>query len=348
MAYPTLNSNSILKSLYNAAVVERVFVPDLDVDGLADKFRVDMGMYGDTHRYISADVMPVNTWTQDSTDACNVLAVKRPLLDEQVVVMDQFRQTMITLDEVISKFPFDSEGSFAQANAVLMGLLAQTKAVYDYATVATAIGLEKATAGFQSPTVAATATAAEIAQKIADIYSALKRPSRDYNDFGNMRAYSADKLQIIWNSAWVNKIKKAELPEIFHKEMLDVFDEGNVIDACYFGTINTAAKTGLADGSIRYLETTVVGSGVNEKVYFPGDAVPTGTSVAANKSYTVDANVICKIIGKGGMPYASGFTSNTSFVNARNNSTNYYLTFAHNKMAHLKDKPFISLSVATA
>lgn len=343
MAFPTLTSNAVLKSLYNMAVVQTAFTPELDVDDFVRKFRVDGNMYGDTKAYISADVLKSVAWTQDSTDACNVLATHRPLLDEQVIVMDKFRQIALTLDEITSKLAFTDEGSFAQVNAVLLSMLQGTKQVYDYSTLATFIGLEKSTVGKQSQTVAAGATAQTIAQKVADVLVDMKRPNRDYNDWQNMRAYGSDKLMVVWNSDYVNKIKKLDLPTIFNADMVDIV-KGDVLPACYFGTINTTQKTGDAAGTIRFLEETTVGTGVNAKEYFPGDAVPNGTSVAANKSYTVDPKVICKIIGKGGVPYMSGFEVSTSFHNARNLSTNYYLTFGHNSLAHLKDKAFVTIS----
>ena len=83
-----------------------------------------------------------------------------------------------------------------------------------------------------------------IAAEMADLIVDLEDVSRNYNDYGTLRSYNADDLVFVWNSEWVNKIKKLDVPTIFHKDgLIDKFAE-NVLPARYFGTINTTADTG--------------------------------------------------------------------------------------------------------
>lgn len=343
MATPTLNGNDIFSAISNMIISQTVFVPDLDVDDFVSQFRVDGGLYGDQKVYYSADVLPSEAWGKD-TAASNLLQIKRPSAPAvQSVALNNFRQIALTVDDYLSKRAWSDEGAFAQFNSIMIGMLSETKKVIDYTMLASFIGLEVSTTGKQKVEVANGATAQTIAQKIADVLVDMKRPSRDYNDNGFVRAYAPGKLKFIWNAKYLNQIKKLDLPTIFNAEMVDTIN-GDVLPACYFGTKNTTQKTGDADGTIRYLEETIVGG----KTYYPGDAVPSGTTVSANKSYTVDDKVICKIIGADSVPLMSAFEVGTSFFNAKSLTTNYYLTWGFNTLAHLKDKPFVTIVEKTA
>ena len=56
-----------------------------------------------------------------------------------------------------------------------------------------------------------------------------------------------------------------------------------------------------------------------------------------------DANIIAKVMHRRSVPYMSGFEVGTSFFNAKSLTENHYLTFGHNTLEYLKDKPYITL-----
>jgi hypothetical protein len=49
---------------------------------------------------------------------------------------------------------------------------------------------------------------------------------------------------------------------------------------------------------------------------------------------------------KDSVPYMSGFEVGTSFFNPRSLTETNYLTFGHNTLEYLKDKPFITVEFA--
>ena len=74
----------------------------------------------------------------------------------------------------------------------------------------------------------------------------------------------------------------------------------------------------------------------------PGDVIPAGVEIAAGEGYTVDPDIICKIVVKL-PPFMSAFEVGTSFFNPRSLTENHYLTFGHNTLAALKNYPFVTL-----
>ena len=63
-------------------------------------------------------------------------------------------------------------------------------------------------------------------------------------------------------------------------------------------------------------------------------------------SYKENSNIILKIVHKDAVPYMSSFEAGTSFFNPRSLTENHYLTFGHNTITALHDKPFITLKVS--
>lgn len=80
-----------------------------------------------------------------------------------------------------------------------------------------------------------------IAQTIADTYTEALDYSRKFNSYGFLRAYPKNKLHVIFNSAYKNKIIKTDYPTTFSNDGL--IDFGKELPARYFGSlINTGAK----------------------------------------------------------------------------------------------------------
>lgn len=374
----TLNSNEIFGSIANMIISQQVFSDNIQHNQtLVDKARVDGGLYGDTKLYYATDVLRSLAWGGDSSN--NILETFRPEDPScQAIELNVFRQICLTVDSYLSKRAWSTEGAFSSFNAVMLGWMKDTKRVYDGTLYNTFIGTTVSTVGKQSPT-ALTLTdgkeGQEIAESLANLLVEMGDYSRDFNDYGYLRSYAKENIKVIWNSKWVNKIKKLDLPTLFHKEgLVDKFDE-EVMPARYFGTIGTAAVTkanndGTKRSAIEADYATAAGAVVTH--VFPGDLIPTGTvratavkkstatsgatqgkyvavtvnadtsAIDANTYYIEDSKVICKVLVKL-PPYMSAFEVATSFFNSRALNENHYLTFGHNTLEYLKNYPFITI-----
>lgn len=373
----TLNPNEIFASLANMIISQEVFADNLGKhQTLVDKARVDGSLYGDKKLYYATDVLATNAWGADS-EASNLLSLDRPDDPEvQAITLDVFRQIRLTVDNYLTKRAWANEGSFSQFNSIMLGWMRETKKVYDGTHYNCFIGNTVSNIGKQSQvvTLAAGATpeteAKLIAQKIADLLVEMGDYSRDFNDYGYLRSYAEEGIKVIWNSKFLNKIKKVDLPAIFHKEgLVDKFD-ADVMPAKYFGravaagdkgsgkVINASGEYDPTKGTIRSLiEFTVEiaaagGRPARRERHFPGDEIPSGSVIAAaagegvdfleSQVYIEDSSVICKVLVKL-PPYMSAFEVGTSFFNPRSLTENHYLTFGHNTLVALKNYPFITI-----
>lgn len=344
----TLTPNEIYESLANMIISQEVFADNLGKhQTLVDKARVDGGLFGDTKLYYSTDVLESHDWLNDE-EAGNLLALDRPKDPEvQAIKLDVFRQIRLTLDNYMTKRAFADEGTFASFNGVMLGWMKDTKKVYDGTLYNVFIGTTVAAGAGQSRKIDLSGAASNedeaklIAQGIADLMVEMGDYSREFNDYGNLRSYADESIDIIWNAKWVNKIRKVDLPAIFHKEgLMDKFEQEQ-LPARYFGTVIANAHKAVA-GERSVVEKDYTVSNVVKHV-FPGDEIPVGADVAAGEAYTVDEKVICKVVVKL-PPYMSAFEVGTTFFNARSLTENHYLTFGHNSLAYLKNYPFITVS----
>ena len=347
----TLTANEIYDSLANFIISQEVFTDNIGKhQTLVDEARVEGTLYGDTKLYYSTDVLYSSAWGNDA-EAANLLALDRAEDPEvQAIKLDVFRQIRLTVDNFLSKSSFSDEGTFASFNSVMLGWLRDTKKVYDGTNYNVYIGVTETNVGKQVREVdiagavgsatgieAAQLEATAIAQDLADLLVEMGDYSRDFNDYGNLRSYADESIKVIWNSKFVNKIKKVDLPTIFHKEgLVDKFEE-HVLPAKYFGTVNTAATVG--DGkTVRAVTEMMIGS----NHYFAGDLIKTTDTAPKNMSYTESDDVICKVLVKL-VPYMSSFEVGTTFFNPRSLTENHYLTFGHNTLEYLKNYPFITV-----
>ena len=327
---------------------------------LVDMSRVDGGLYGDTKLYYSTDVLQSVPWGNDA-EATNLLQLHRPESPEcQAIELNVFRQISLTVDDYLSKRAWSTEGAFSSFNSIMLGWIRDTKRVYDstlfnayVGTAETDVGLQKMT--ITLPTVAdnpeaqARMQAQTIAKTMSDLMVNLEDVSRDYNDYGNLRSYNSNDLIAVWRAGAVNSITKLDIPTIFNKEnLIDKFGEYTLPDR-YFGTVNTDGGTVAASNkTIRSLvEKDYTVSSVVTHV-FPGDLLPDGATYLANETYTQDDTILFKIMHKRSVPYMSAFEVGTSFFNAKSLTTNHYLTWGHNTIQFLKDKPYITVRSSTA
>lgn len=350
-----LKANEIFAAIYNMIISQEVFTDNIDglYDSLANQAKVDGGLYGDTKLYYAGDILKSAEWGNDA-EAENLLKLHRPKAPEcQSISIDKFRQISLTTDSYLTKRAWGDEGVFSKFNSMLKGTMQDTRAIYDatiyncyFGTTETAVGRQ--TLEIELPKAAPDATAVEIeatnrleaqtiAEFLANLMVDLKDNSRDFNDYKFMRSYGLSKVKIVWNSKYINKIKKIDMPTIFHNNgLVDKFAE-EVLPARFFGKVNEAQTAG--DGvKVRSL----IEQDINGEHLFPGDLIPSGQNAPANTSYTTDENIICKVVTKL-PPYMSAFSVGTSFYNAKSLTTNDYLTWGHNTLEYFKDKPFITI-----
>ena len=367
----TLNPNEIFAAIYNMIISQEVFADNIydTKSTLADRSRVDGGLYGDTKLYYSTDVLKSLEWKGDA-EAENLVKLHRPEAPEcQEITIDKFRMIPLTVDNYLSKRAWGTEGAFSQFNSQMLGWMRDTKRIYDSTLFNSFVGTHTATGGAQNKTITLSAeptggqveteaynrnVAQTIAAEMADLIVDLEDVSRNYNDYGNLRSYNADDLVFVWNSEWVNKIKKLDVPTIFHKDgLIDKFAE-NVLPARYFGNINTAAGTTPASNTtirslIEHDYNDDAGIAPNQKGYdakkhvFPGDLLPNNTPYRANKTYTVDDKIIFKVYHKKSIPFMTAFETGTEFFNQRSLTQTHYLIWGYNDLETLKNYPFITV-----
>ena len=378
---PLLNANEIFSTIYNMIINQRVYSDNIKgtYGDLVDKFRTDGSMYGDTRLWYATDVLESTEWKNDS-EAANLLALNRP--DDpkvQYVTIDQFRKIWITIDNYLTKRAWSNEGAFSEFNAVTIGWLAETKRVYESRLINTFVGtaVSAATKGTISVNLDSASSgdplygltgeeynrveAGLIAQDIAGLLVDLKDTTTDFNDYGFLRSYSADDLLFVWNSKWVNKIKKLDLPTMFHKDgLMDKMDE-YILPARYFGHLVGSSDKGsgkVIDASGVYDNTKGTLRSLVEKTYtvssvdyhvFPGDALINGATVKASGNfeeaevYVEDASIICKAIHREAVPFMGAFTSNSVFWNPRSLTENHYLVWGYSKPCYLYNRPFLTI-----
>lgn len=192
-----------------------------------------------------------------------------------------------------------------------------------------------------------------IAHKLADLFVEMGDYSRDFNDYGFLRSYANEGIKVIWNSKYVNKIRKVDTVTIFHRDgLVDKFDE-DIMPARYFGTPQKAKIQASAnDGTYRSLKEMDVIVSEQVKHLFPGDLIPAGIDIELDLdkdnqrtipvAYKEDDTIICKVVTKL-PPYMSAFEVGSSFYNPRSLTENHYLTWGYNTLDYLKNYPFITV-----
>lgn len=343
----TLNSNEIFSFLYNMIISQQVFAGNIKgtYSQLVDKARVDGTLYGDTKLYYSTDALSSHEWGNDA-EATNLLALDRPQAPAvQKITLDKFRQIRLTVDNYLTKRAWSTEGAFQSFNDVMKGWIRDTKKIYDATLYNAFIGTHETNVGEQQVSITpidGQNDALTMAVALANILTAMKDVSRDYNNYSYIRSYEEGDLMVVWNAAHYNQLKKADLPQVFHTEgLLNEFDQ-TVLPARYFGTVNAAAEAGSDDGSIRSLIEQTITNTTSSIHVFAGDAITAGFTAPAGTSYTVDDTIAFKIIHKGSVPYMSAFEVATSFFNPRSLTENHYLTFGHNTLQALDEYPFVT------
>lgn len=378
-----LNQNEIFAALYNMIISQQVFADNIydTKSTLADMSRVDGSLYGDTKYFYSTDVLKSFEWTNDA-EAENLLKLHRPEAPEvQAVTIDTFRMIPITVDNYLSKRAFSTEGAFSQFNSQMLGWMRDTKRVYDATLFNSFVGTHQAglsddgKGAKQNVNIVLPAepdgvddyntesynriVAQTIAAEMANLIVDLEDVSRDFNDFGNLRSFNADDLVFVWNSDWVNRIKKLDLPMIFagnRDSLIDKFAQ-HTLPPRYFGNVNVNGGTTSATNlTVRSLIEKDYNGDIEPsdarydaaKHIFPGDLLPGNTAYEAGETYTEDSTIIFKVYHKNSIPFMTAFETGTEFYNPRSLTSTHYLIWGYNTLESLKNYPFITAKAIQA
>lgn len=372
-----LNPNEIYAAIYNMIINLQVFGDNIKgVNGsLVEKFRTEGSAYGDTRLFYATDALKTQPWLND-LEAQNLLKLHRPASPKvQAVTISEFRFIPLTTDNYLTKRAWGDEYAFSSFNSIMTQWMRDTKRIYDATLINTFVGTTEsnsARAVVELPVASAITglsgeeknrvSAQTIAQGLADLMVDLKDISRDFNDYGFLRSYDESDLLVIWNSKYVNKITKVDLPTIFHKDSIFT-NFTNVLPARYFGHTKTSATAAAAnDGTFRTLVEADYATAANQPVthIFPGDLIPSGTSkvtelnengtakvlaagIPANNAYEVADDIICKIIHKDSVPFMSAFETSTAFFNPRSLTDTKFIIWGYSEPCYLLDKPFLTI-----
>lgn len=360
-----LNPNEVMGSIYNVIINQVIKAPSLvDNYNFVEKFRTEGSMFGDTILFYDQDVLSTREWLGDN-EAQNLLALERPADPEcQAVVLNKFRICKTSLDSYLSKRAWSTEGAFAQFHDIVMSMVGATKKLYEVSMMNAYIGTVEgasAKADLEIPLSDITATGEEknrleaqtIAQYIADLIVDMKDYSRDYNDYEFMRAYNENDLMVIWNSKYINKINKLDLPTVFNKAGLMEKFETNVLPARYFGSIvdTNSLPTGLTvqtngkikigstytGNTIRTMEEDTFASGHK----FAGEALAVNDEFVPGKAYYEDGDIICKVITKDTIKYMAAFETATDFFNPQSLTTSKMLIWGYSEPTRLLGQPCV-------
>lgn len=376
MAYDgQLKANEVFASLFNMIISLQVFDTGIgSLSGLYSDKKVDGTLYGDTKLYISTDALKTYLW--DGTDGSvanqnvyNLLTILRPPAPiQEALVIDQFRQIPVTVDEYLTKRAFTDEGAFSSFNGVMLAWLDTTKRVYEHTTYSSHLlvsGLSKATSlgtinlknsasGFQTGNELFKWRAQELFRQIEDSIAELNEPSRAYNDHGFLRNYTSDDFDYIVPLGILSGVKKHDAPYLFHPDDKPKFKE---IHWKYFGAINaTGATLSGTNKTVRSLYEMDYTVGDDVTHVLPGDLLPNLATYAGNTTYTCtfesrpsinSTSYPILLMHKRDYPIMSAFTIGTSFFNSRRLDINHYLTFGHSDVlnAHLGEFALLKFAV---
>lgn len=354
-----LNVNKIYSTLRNMIISQDVFSDNVkhNFSTLADMSKVDGSMHGDTKLYTATDVLEVGDWGNDA-EAENLLKLHRgPAPETQAITINVFKQIRLTVDEYLTKQAWTSEGGFISFNSVMLGWMGETKRIYETTLVNAFYGTHETSEGRQELTIAGLSdtgkeednrmNAMKIGEFLANLVVDLEDYSRDFNDYGNMRSYSTGDFRIIWNSKYINRLRKIDLPTIFHNEGLEGEFDKVILPARYFGKVLTANGTTASNNTtVRSLLEKDYGTGANKKHVRPGELLPNSVAYKADEVYEEDSNIVFKIVHKKAVPFMGAFSTQTVFVNPRSLTSTHFITFGHNTLEALYDKPYITVRKA--
>lgn len=305
--FGSLNTNEFYNSIYNQLRLAQISADNLEGldDTLANRYRVDGGMYNDKSIFTDMDVLYSRVWDPDDTNVLAPEATVKPVQSE--ITVNQFRQIGLYTDEYLSKRAWMNAATYDTFRSIVQKQVSETKRVFEQKLIDTYVGtaqppvypnqknVQKITLPVVEGNQEATnrLQAQEIAKTIGDVFIALKDPSRDFNYHKFLKAFKEEDFDIVWNADFYNKILYTDLPTIFHKDNL--LKNGKVLPAYYFGSSPGSVST--ADGkTIRSLKEYIIAVDSNNEYVaqitavtklshvFPGDLLPKGTPIVSGRT----------------------------------------------------------------
>lgn len=350
-----LKPNAIQSALFNMIISQDIIGGKIKNNyNLVDQAKEEAGLYGDTKLYIDAPTLKPVDWLQDSPDATNLLDLDRPGAPKtQALVIKVFKQVRLTKDSYLSKQAFGTAGAFVAYQSVLESRLNKTKEVYLNKTYNTFIGTTKGVnaAGTEVKLEINTrddnkSAGENIAYAMSNLIDDMKDYSTEYTKNGFERAFGDEDIKIVWNNKYLNAVKKIDLPSIFHDDALQASFVGEKLPSRYFGDPNEHTTSQAGDRATRDLNIVISEdpkTGKRTYTYVAaGDLIPAGLTIKAGDAYTVNPKIICKIYTKL-PPMLEAFSVGTDFFNARNLSTNMYLTFGHSELEPLASEALVTV-----
>lgn len=393
-----LRPSDVFTGLYNMILGQVVFADNFQKhQTLVEKAKEEAGLYGDQKLFYSCQVLESEDWTGHVSEAANLLATKRPAAPKcQALVIDNFKMVWVSTDEYLSKRAWSTESAFADFTSVIIDMISQAKKIHEGTLYNTFIGTDETSTGKQSQEVDLRSASAGqplygytgldkdrkeamlIAEHIANLLVDMSDYSKDFNDYQFLRSYSEENVKVIWNSDYINKIRKVELPSIYHSEgLVDKFG-GDRLPARYFGITLTSSNignysaatptknkpidsddgaytpgVGNANGKVCSRVERTVTVGETDYHVLPGDELPAGATVGSGKQFDLgeafipDETIIAKIVVKL-PPVLTAFETSTSFYNPRGLMTNRYLIWGYSTLEHLKNYPMITIRAKKA
>lgn len=386
-----LNQNIITAALFNMIISQQVFDSEVASTSLADRFKVDGTLFGDTKLYHSFDIGSPEDWLNDEEAPDLLKLVRNKSGKTQSITMGVYKIIAITTDQYLSKQAFMGNGTFAEYTSFLKGSLRKIKRVYDRSIINVHVGTLKPSTTrcdlqITTPKGATTEEtnrleAQTLASEIEILKADLEDNNRDFNALNYLRSYDVSDFIAIWNVRVHSRIRKIDLPTMFHKDINEGggFTEYDLPEK-WFGSVATSDLTLptsapatvtnriLENGwyDVSETEITIVAKPDNNSIYlWAGDAVPykgqvyqdyvRGISVTVQSTtlpkeyyYVVDNSIAFMLVHKDALPYMSGFETATEFWNSRSLTSTNYLIFGHNNLEFIEEYPRIKVRVKTA
>lgn len=321
----TLNQNTISKALLNMIISQQVFDSKVASTELADKFRVDGTLNGDTKLYYSFDIGSMQDWLNDE-EAPNLLELNRNKSGKiQSITMGVYKMAFVTVDRYLSKQAFMNEGTFSAFTSFITGSLRKIKKVYDRSLINNKLGTLKPSTTRcdilittpKGSTIEETnrLEAQTIASKLMVLAADLEDNNRDFNSLDYLRSYDMKDLVAIWNVEAHAKITKLDLPTIFHKNINENGGlEQHDLPAKWFGnmatedlTLPTSAPASVTNriavsgwyDVVTSAEATMVSRPTANTIYlWAGDAVPYTGQVYNDYARNVKVTVVSTKLSK--------------------------------------------------
>jgi hypothetical protein len=368
-----LNPSMVYGFIYNMILRQTVESDDIrggGYDTLMNEAKEDVGLLGDQILEYATDALEVIDWTGDG-EAENLLKLHRPPSPKcQTFTIDTYKMVVITLDNYLTKQAWSTEGAFQQFNNRMLGWLADTQKAYMVQMYNSRVGVISSDEGKQMDTVTVTADEQDkglfgrvIAEKMANILAEMKDYNTEYNDYHFLRSYAKEDLKIVVPASVANRIRKVELPVVYHQDGL--IENMEVLPDRFFGHIVGESGTSTTNGTntnirslveIRYpvasADADPRAKKANDNTFYvlcrPGDLLPGGVEFNQNEAYYEDQDIAFKVVHRKALPFFSAFSTGTVFWNPRSLTNTHYAIFGYAEPEKSYNYPIVTVKYTEA